>query len=68
MQQSSHFTTRPNQVQVLFEDHALSFGIPRGATFADLASRLEGFTNPHADLPIDISVRISSLPLAWSMS
>lgn len=45
-----------HQVMALFADSALSFNLDRGATFADLASRLEGLCLWHSGVPTAISL------------
>jgi hypothetical protein len=41
----------------LFADRALSFGLPRNATFAELAERLDDLCEWHTGTPTAISLR-----------
>ena len=47
-----------NEVTVLFEDAALMFALPEGATLEDLASRLAGMEARHFGQPLAIDVRV----------
>lgn len=45
------------QVMALFADNALSFGLSTGATFADLADRLEQLGERHMGMPTAIYLK-----------
>ena len=49
----------PPQHRVIaeFEDSSLSFPLPRGATFEDLADRLASLGQSHRGAPISVEVR-----------
>jgi len=50
--QNTHRTTIPaNQVMALFADRARSFSLASGATFADLADRLDHLGEWHTAMP-----------------
>ena len=50
--QSTHRARMPtNQVTALFADSALSFRLANGATFADLADRLDHLGEQHIGMP-----------------
>jgi hypothetical protein len=46
-----------NEVTVVFEDAALMFALPRGATLEDLASRLAVMEQHHRGEPLRIAVK-----------
>jgi hypothetical protein len=46
-----------NEVTVVFEDAALMFALPPGATLADLASRLAIMEQHHLGGPLQIAVK-----------
>ena len=47
-----------NEVMVVFEDAALVFALPRGATLEDLATRLAGMEERHFGEPLSIDVKL----------
>jgi hypothetical protein len=49
-----------NEVTVLFEEAALMFALPRGATLEDLAARLATLRNEKFGSPVSIDVRVRS--------
>lgn len=57
--QSTHRTGAPTyQVMALFADAALTFGLARGATFADLADRVDQLGERHIGLPKAIYLKL----------
>ena len=58
----NHHLERPpqNRVMAEFEGSALSFALPRDATFEDLATRLAVLGRPHHGAPISVVVRVGS--------
>lgn len=51
--------TPTNQVMAVFADSAVSFALSGGATFADLAERLDQLGERHTGLPTAIYCRVS---------
>jgi hypothetical protein len=47
------------RVRALFETEALSFPLPRGATFADLADRIEFVAELARSRPVAIAVTVA---------
>jgi hypothetical protein len=59
--QKTHQTTIPaNQVMALFADRVRSFSLARGATFADLADRLDQPGGWDTDMPQAISLKFGA--------
>ena len=52
--------SRPSRVTVAFEGRALSFMLSKGATFEDLADRLDRLRKRHQGKPIAIEVRFAA--------
>jgi hypothetical protein len=52
-------TARQNRVIAMFTEGYVSFGLPRGATLADLAERLPATAPRHRGSPIAIEVRLA---------
>lgn len=50
----------PNQVTVLFAGSALLFNLPTGATFVDLADRLDDFSENHDGMPTAVYLKFSA--------
>jgi hypothetical protein len=50
---------RQNRVIAMFAEGYVSFGLPRGATLADLAERLAARTPRHRGSPIAVEVRLA---------
>ena len=50
----------PNQVMALFHGSALSFNLSKGATFADLADRLDSLGDRHTGSPMAIMMKFSA--------
>jgi hypothetical protein len=46
-----------NQVMALFAGSALSFNLPNGATFADLADRLDDLSERHDGAPTAVYLK-----------
>jgi hypothetical protein len=60
--QHTHIATIPtSQVSALFADRALSFPLSKGATFADLAERLNDLCVWHAGLPTSLSLTFGAV-------
>jgi hypothetical protein len=60
--QTTHRTAIPaNQVVALLADKAPSFSLASGATFADLAARLEYLGTWQHDLPQAISLKLGTV-------
>ncbi len=58
---TTHRTTAPaNQVMALFADRARSFSLARGATFADLAARLDDPGEWHTEPPQAIYLKFGA--------
>ena len=51
-------TEASNEVTVLFEDAALSFVLPPGATLAELAERIAGMASHHRRYPLSIGIKL----------
>jgi hypothetical protein len=47
-------------VLIAFEDGSVSFGIPRGATLADVSKKLDKIGKEHNGQPLSIDVRFRS--------
>jgi hypothetical protein len=50
--------SRPSRVTAAFEDGARSFMLSKGATFEDLADRLDRLSDRHHSKPIAIVVKL----------
>ncbi len=59
MHSSQPAASRPNQVMALFADSALSFDLPKEATFADLAERLDYLGGHHIGTPMAVYLKFS---------
>jgi hypothetical protein len=56
--QSTHREEMPaNRVMALFADSALSFNLSKGATFEDLADRLDHLSDRHIGMPTAIYLK-----------
>jgi len=53
-------STTMNRVMALFADKALSFSLSDGATFADLADRLDRLGEWHTSLPMAVYLKFST--------
>jgi hypothetical protein len=61
--QSNRRAGKPSsQVMALFADSALSFGLPKGATLADLADRLDRLGERHIGMPTAIYLQFRMAP------
>jgi hypothetical protein len=49
-----------NHVTALFSDSAIWFSLSMGATFADLADRLEQLGERHTGVPVAIYLKVAS--------
>jgi hypothetical protein len=56
-----HDESRPNRVTVAFEDGALSFMLSKGATFEDLADRLDRLGERHHGKLVAIEVKLAAV-------
>jgi hypothetical protein len=59
MQNTHRATTPANQVMALYADRALSFDLTNGATFADLADRLDHLGEWHTGVPSAIYLKFA---------
>jgi hypothetical protein len=50
--------SRQHRVIAEFEGSALSFALPTGATFEDLAGRLAALGRPHRGAPLRVAVMV----------
>jgi hypothetical protein len=57
-----HDESRPSLVRVAFADGALSFVLPKDATFEDLADRLRDLDERHDGKPVAIKVKFAASP------
>ena len=57
-----HDESRPSLVRVAFADGALSFVLPKDATFEDLADRLRDLDERHHGKPVAIKVKLAASP------
>jgi hypothetical protein len=55
-----HDASRPSRVTVAFEDGAVSFVLSNGATFEDLADRLDRLGERHYGKPVAIAVKLAA--------
>ena len=55
-----HAKSRPSRVTVAFQDSALSFMLSKGATFEDLADRLDRLGERHQGKPVAIEVKLAA--------
>jgi hypothetical protein len=55
-----HDETWPSRVTVAFEDGAHSFMLSKGATFEDLADRLDRLGERHHGKPVAIEVKLAA--------
>jgi hypothetical protein len=55
-----HDESRPSRVTVAFEDGALSFMLSKGATFEDLADRLDRLGDRHYGKPVAVEVKLAA--------
>ncbi len=54
--------SRPSHARVVFADRALSFMLPKGTTFEDLADRLRDLQERHHGKPVAIEVKLATSP------
>jgi hypothetical protein len=57
-----HNESPPSRVRVAFADRALSFVLPKDATFEDLADRLSDLDEWHHGKPVAIEVKLAISP------
>jgi hypothetical protein len=57
MQDLHRIEVLTNQVMALFAGSALSFNLPNGATFADLADRLDDLSERHDGAPTAVYLK-----------
>ena len=58
--------SRPSHARVVFADRALSFMLPKGTTFEDLADRCAICSERHHGKPVAIEVKLATLPQIWA--
>lgn len=67
MQRSREYRSRQSRVTAVFEDHALSFILAKGATLGDLSDRISDLGQPQDGTPVAVTVKFGiSLPKADS--